>query len=134
MRKNSGYTLIEVVVVSALAALAISLIYTLYIHFSRSANTEDLEQQYYQKLTSLEGWVRQDLRSAVEVREEASGVFSIKTQSLDNQLNLNTREIVYWRDEGGRGVERHVKNTGEVKQFDFTGLVPEGESFIFRIK
>ena len=85
-------------------------------------------------MTALEARVRQDLRSASEVKNEAEGVYLIKVSMLDGSLNPKAEEIVYWVDEEGYGVQRHVKNTGDSIQFDFSELIPEGESFIFRIQ
>ena len=134
MTRKHGYTLVEIIIVSALASVALSLVYTLYIYFFHSTNTETAEQLYFRKLTALESRVRQDLRAAIEVKKEADGVYSVIASKLDQAMNPGTEEIIYWVDEGGRGVQRHVKSTGDVNQFDFSGLIPEGESFIFSIK
>lgn len=130
---NRGLTLIEIVMVLAVFALVISIIYTMFINYSRNSKREDIEYQYMQELTSLEAWVRQDLRSAVAVAEDVDNIFSIKTIYLDNQNQPQVKEIVYWVDEKGNGVQRHTKNSAEVKNFDFTGLMPENDTFVFNI-
>lgn len=119
--------------VAAILSLVISVVYTIFINYTRNSEREDIEYQFIQELTSLESWVRQDLRSAISVTEEVKNVFSIKTVYLDNQKQPQIREIVYWVDEEGRGVQRHVKNTQETKNFNFTGLMPENETFVFNI-
>ena len=134
MIKNNAFTLIEIVMVSAIIVLVTGVIYSMYFHATRSAERQDKEQLYYQKLTSLEARVRQDLRSSLAFQEEAPGVFSIKTIHMDQSNNPSIRDIIYWVDESGRGVERHVKNTSEVKTFDFSGLLGDNEQFIFRLK
>ena len=134
MNKNNAFTLIEIVMVSAIIVLVTGVIYSMYFHATRSADRQDKEQVYYQKLTSLEARVRQDLRSSLAFQEEVPGVFSIKTISMDKSNNPSIKDIIYWVDESGRGVERHVKNTSEVKTFDFSGLLGDNEQFIFRLK
>ena len=69
--------------VLAVFALVISIIYTMFINYSRNSKREDIEYQYMQELTSLEAWVRQDLRSAVAVAEDVDNIFSIKTIYLE---------------------------------------------------
>jgi|GEM_PF-1047314 len=134
MTKNSAFTLVEIVMVSAIIVLVTGLIYSMYFHVSRNADRQDKEQLYYQKLTSLEARIRQDLRSSLAFQEEAPGVFSIKTIYMDESNNPSIKDIIYWVDESGRGVERHDKNASEVKTFDFSGLLGDNEQFIFRLK
>ena len=108
MSQNKAFTLIQIVMVSAIIVLVTGLIYSMYFHASRSADRQDKEQLYYQKLTSLEARVRQDLRSSLAFQEEAPGVFSIKTIHLDESKNPSIIDVIYWVDDSGRGVERHV--------------------------
>ena len=134
MGAQKAYTLLEIIMVSTLMILVCSLSVSLYVYFSRSADREDREQIYYQKLTALEARIRQDLRSAYVFNEDAPGVYSIKTIYLDENGIASLKEVIYWVDESGRGVQRHVKDSTESRTFDFSGLLPENEQFIFRIK
>ena len=134
MNQIKAFTLIEIIMVLAMIILVTGLIYSMYFYSTRNADRQDRKQLYYQKLTSLEARVRQDLRSSVAFKEEAPGVYIIKSIRIDEYMNPSIKEIIYWVDDSGRGVERHVKDSSESKTFDFSHLLTDKEQFIFRIK
>lgn len=131
---RKGFTLLEILVVSALAVTVITCLFLLWLSFGRSSTEQTKEQEYYQKMAQLEARLKQDLRSAVQLNREVDGVYSIETIRLSDSGVPEKKTVVYWVDEEGYGVERLDSQTGERRVWDFSSVLEEGKRFIFEIE
>jgi prepilin-type N-terminal cleavage/methylation domain-containing protein len=128
-----GFTLLEILVASALMVTALTCATLVFTHLTRSSSSETREQEYYSLMAQLEARVKHDLRSSEGVKQEAEGVYSLIVINLDAQGSPQTKTIVYWVDESGLGVTRHVHETGERNIYNFASLMEEGKNFVFRL-
>lgn len=84
-------------------------------------------------MAQLEGRLKQDLRSAIQVKKEADGVYSIETVHLTEDGIPEKKVFVYWVDETGFGVIRHDQQTKEHRVWDFSRILDKSKTFVFEI-
>jgi len=129
-----AFTLVEILIASAIMITVVSSAFLIFSHLTQSSTREARQQELYGLMARLEARVKQDLRSSEGITEEAEGVYSLKVVNLDPSGNLQTKTIVYWVDESGLGVTRHVHETGKKTIYNFAALKDNEKPFIFKLK
>ena len=132
--KRRGFTLLEILIVSGLVVTVVSCLFLLYLSYGRTSGEQTKEQEYYQKMAQLEARLKQDLRSAVALKREVDGVYTLETIRLSQAGTPEKKVVVYWVDEEGYGVERFDAESGERRVWDFSGVLEEGKRFVFEIE
>lgn len=134
--KRKGFTLVEVIITAGILSLLISISIGIFIYFSRTAQKEDKEQEYWKLYLLLDARLKQDLRSAMVVEKLAPRVFRLNVIKEADGVADSRYEVWYLVDSEDAGVERVIRypdGTQRSMLFDFTRVLDEGQAFIFDI-
>ncbi len=127
-----AFTFVEIALVSSLILLILSVLITVLVQSSRRSDKESKLQDTYQKMALLDAQIKQDIRSSVQISEEASGVYRMKLHQFNAEIN-STRDIVWWVSEEGLGATRTELSSGESKVYDFADVL-DGKKFVLHLE
>ena len=130
MSNKRAITLVEIMVVIAIAGMAISAVFYAYINSRNADSSGEKIEEYYRLYAMLEMKLKKDIRNSTAISRPSTDeyLFSVICGGVDG--NPAIKQVRYRVGKSGKIIERIFE--GKAEKYDFTKLV-EGQDFIFKI-
>jgi len=129
--KNSGITMVEIMVVAAIIALIIGVSYKFYINFENTNTKLTKKQEFVQLEARMLTILRKDLRSSISMDKSHENRYLIKIVADKNIAN-STYETIEWNY--NKEEVKVIRRGNNKTIFDFSKLLPYDKNFTFEIK
>jgi len=128
--KQRGYTLIEIIVVAAIIALALGSWLFVSMSSQKMGKKQELSQEYYRLVIKLQSTLKRDLRSALTVIKRDNGNCLIEVIRSLSETGPEVTTVIYKKESGGKIISRLEEDKREI--YDFTQF-PDCEKFSFEL-